>query len=86
MNNRQKKKRDKQQITVIVGCNMIAKAEDYEKMRKSIEYQLRAGSVVVLPAYLHVEAVIQPYGSRSIEIRRESEVKQNEVQTVEKEL
>ena len=28
-------------------------------MKNSIEYQLRAGSVVVPPAYLHVEAIIQ---------------------------
>ena len=73
MNTRQKKKRAKQQITVIVGCNIAARAESYEKMRKCIEYQLRTGSVVVLPAYLHVEAIIQPHSSRRIRIRRESE-------------
>jgi len=58
---------------------MVAKAEDYRKMKNSIEYQLRAGSVVVLPAYLHVEAIIQQRGSRRIEIKQESEVRQNEV-------
>ncbi len=58
---------------------MVAKAEDYRKMKNSIEYQLRAGSVVVLPAYLHVEAIIQQRGSRRIEIKQESEVKQHEV-------
>ena len=52
---------------------MVAKAEDYRKMKNSIEYQLRAGSVVVLPAYLHVEAIIQQRGSRRIEIKQESE-------------
>ena len=51
---------------------MVAKAEDYRKMKNSIEYQLRAGSVVVLPAYLHVEAIIQQRGSRRIEIKQES--------------
>lgn len=54
---------------------MVAKAEDYRKMKESIEYQLRAGSVVLLPAYLHVEAIIQQRGSRCIEIRQESEGK-----------
>ena len=75
MNRRQKKKRNKarQQLTIILGCKMAARAEEYEKMRKSIDYQLRAGSVVLLPAYLHVEAIIQQDGSRRIEIRQERE-------------
>lgn len=80
MNRRQRKKKSKQQeITIFIGCEMVAKAEDYRKMKNSIEYQLRAGSVVVLPAYLHVEAIIQQRGSRRIEIKQESEVKQHEV-------
>lgn len=73
MNSRQRKKRDKQQITIIVGCAMAARAEDYENIRKTIEYQLRAGSVVVLPAYLHVEAIIQKPGGRRVEIKQERE-------------
>lgn len=40
---------------------------------------IRAGSVVMLPAYLHVEAIIQQRGSRRIEIKQESEEKQNEL-------
>ncbi|MEY8219919.1 hypothetical protein AALA46_05265 [Enterocloster aldenensis] len=80
MNRRQRKKKSKQQeITIFIGCEMVARAEDYRKMKNSIEYQLRAGSVVVLPAYLHVEAIIQQRGSRRIEIKQESEVKQHEV-------
>ena len=60
MNRRQRKKKSKQQeITIFIGCEMVARAEDYRKMKNSIEYQLRAGSVVVPPAYLHVEAIIQ---------------------------
>ena len=80
MNRRQRKKKSKQQeITIFIGCEIVAKAEDYRKMKNSIEYQLRAGSVVVLPAYLHVEAIIQQRGSRRIEIKQESEVRQSEV-------
>lgn len=80
MNRRQRKKKSKQQeITIFIGCEMVARAEDYRKMKESIEYQLRAGSVVLLPAYLHVEAIIQQRGSRRIEIKQESEVKQHEV-------
>lgn len=87
MNRRQRKKKNKQQeITIFIGCEMVAKAEDYRKMKNSIEYQLKAGSVVLLPAYLHVEAVIQQPGSRRIEFIQESEVKQNELQTMEKEI
>lgn len=75
MNRRQRKKRDKSQtLTIIMGCTGLHRAEEYEKMRKSIEYQLRAGSVIVLPVYLHVEAIIQQDGSRRIEIKHESEV------------
>lgn len=74
MNRRQRKKKSKQQgITIFIGCDMAVRAEDYRKMRDSIEYQIRAGGVVVLPAYLHVEAIIQQRGSRRIEIRQESE-------------
>lgn len=51
MNRRQRKKKSKQQITVFIGCDKAAKAEDYRKMKESIEYQLRAGSAVLLPAY-----------------------------------
>lgn len=80
MNRRQRKKKSKQQeITIFIGCEMVARAENYRKMKESIEYQLRAGSVVLLPAYLHVEAIIQQRGSRCIEIKQESEVKQHEV-------
>lgn len=60
--------------------------EEYKKMQECIEYQLRAGSVVLLPAYLHVEAIIQQPGSRRIVIKQESEVKQNELQAMEKEV
>lgn len=74
MNRRQRKKKSKQQeITILMGCRMAARAEDYKKMKDSIEYQIRAGGVVVLPAYLHVEAIIQQRGSRRIEIKQESE-------------
>ena len=75
MYSRQRKKRDRQRaVTIVIGCKMVAKAEDYRKMRESIEYQLRAGSVVVLPAYLHVEAIKNQSGGRRIVIKQESEV------------
>ena len=44
MNRLQRKKKSKQQeITIFIGCEMVARAEDYRKMKNSIEYQLRAG-------------------------------------------
>lgn len=76
MKRRQRKKKRKKQITVFVGCDTAAKAEDYRKMKKSIEYQLREGSAVLLPAYLHVEAIIRQPGSRRIEIKQEREVEE----------
>ena len=71
MNRRQRKKKKAQVFTIILGCTAFCKAEQYEKMRKSVEYQLRTGSVVMLPAYLHVEAIIKQRGGRNIEIKQE---------------
>lgn len=71
MNRRQKKKKCKQQITIFIRCKIPAKADGYRKMKDSIEYQLGTGSIVILPEYLHVEAVIRQYGSRRIEIRQQ---------------
>lgn len=61
-------------MAYILGCTAFCKAEQYEKMRKSVEYQLRTGSVVMLPAYLHVEAIIKQRGGRNIEIKQENGV------------
>lgn len=74
MNRRQKKKKCKQQITVFIRCNMPARAEDYRRMKDSIEYQLRTGNTVILPEYLHIEAIIQQNGSRRIEIKEKQDV------------
>lgn len=71
MNRRKKKKKSKQEITVFIRCDKPARAEDYRKMKDSIEYQLRTGNTVILPGYLHIEAIIQQNGSRRIEIMRE---------------
>lgn len=71
MNRRQRKKKNKAQLfTIILGSKYIYKTED----SKDIENQLKTSNVVLLPAYLHVEAVIKQQGSRSIEIKQESEV------------
>ena len=78
MNRRQRKKKKAQVFTIILGCTAFCKAEQYEKMRKSVEYQLRTGSVVMLPAYLHVEAIIKQRGGRNIEIKQESEAVEND--------
>ena len=72
MNRRQRKKKKAQVFTIILGCTAFCKAEQYEKMRKSVEYQLRTGSVVMLPAYLHLAAIIKQRGGRNIEIKQES--------------
>lgn len=80
MNRRQQKKKIKQQeLTIILRSDDIHRTAVYEKIKGTIEKQFKAGSVIVLPAYLHVEAIIQQRGSRRIEIKPESEVKQNEV-------
>ena len=80
MNGRQRKKKSEQQeITSFISCDLMYEKEEYQKMQELIERQIKAGSVVVLPAYLHVEAVIQQQGSRRIEFKQESEVGQNEL-------
>ena len=62
MNRRQRKKKSKrQEITVFIRCDKAAQREDYR------------GSVVLLPAYLHVEQVVRQQGSRRIVIKHESE-------------
>lgn len=38
MNRRQRKKKKAQVFTIILGCTAFCKAEQYEKMRKSVEY------------------------------------------------
>ena len=74
MNRRQRKKKNKAQLfTIILGSKYIYKTEDGKKICKDIENQLKTSSVVLLPAYLHVEAIIKQQGSRSIEIKQESE-------------
>lgn len=74
MNRRQRKKKSKQQeITIFIGCELMYRKDEYQKMQERIERQIKAGSVVVLPAYLHVEAIIQQRGSRRIEIKRACE-------------
>lgn len=80
MNRRQRKKKSKQQeITIFINCGLMYRKDEYQKMKENIEKQIKAGGVVVLPAYLHVEAIIQQRGSRRIEIKQKSEVKQHEV-------
>lgn len=73
MNYRQKKKRDKGKIKVIIGANILLRAEEYEKIKKKIEHQLKAGNVVLLPAYLHVEAIITQ--EKKVRVKVEQEVK-----------
>lgn len=75
MNRRQRKKKSKQEITIFINCALMYREEEYKKMKDNIEYQLREGSVVVLPAYLNVAAIIQQRGSRHIEIKQENEGK-----------
>lgn len=79
MNKRQRKKQKQNEITIFIKSSTVSTTRDYLKMKESIEYQLRKGNVIVLPPYLHVEAIIQQQGSRRIEIKQEREVKQHEV-------
>lgn len=69
MNYRQKKKRDKKHSLIIIcRSHMSRRQEDYERVRKDIERQLKTGSVLLLPAGVGLEAVIKRSGSSSIKI------------------
>ena len=69
MSYRQKKKRDKKrQLLIICRSATGMRPEMAEEIRKNIERQLKEGSVILLPVYVRVEAVIKRNGSSSIEI------------------
>lgn len=72
MNYRQKKKRSRGRITVIIGANIPLRAEAYEKLKKKVERQLKDGNVVILPAYLHVEAIITQEKKVRVEVKQEN--------------
>ncbi len=74
MNRRQKKKKDKGQgVNIIIGCKTYMKKEDYQELHKTIENQVKAGSVILLPAGVHVEAVIYTENGKNIKNKEKEE-------------
>lgn len=71
MNRRQKKKKSKNKITIIIKSEMISKPDEYERMRRGIENQMNKGNVVLLPPYLKLIAIIQQPGNRHVEIKQD---------------
>ena len=49
MNRRQKKKKSKDKITIIIKTEMMVKPDEYERMRRGIENQMNKSSIVLLP-------------------------------------
>lgn len=77
MNKRQRKKRARQQgkLTIVIGCDMVLRAEEYVRLRATVQRQIDSGNVVLLPSYMHVEAIVKDTAARQIEIKtKESEV------------
>ena len=76
MSKRQRKKRARQQdkLTVVIGCDMKLRAEEYIRLRAAVQQQIDSGNVVLLPSYMHVEAIVKDTAARQIEIKtKESE-------------
>jgi hypothetical protein len=76
VNKRQRKKRARQQgkLTVVIGCDMKLRAEEYIRLRAAVQQQIDSGNVVLLPSYMHVEAIVKDTAERQIEIKtKESE-------------
>lgn len=76
MNRRKRKKKQAQEINkellIILRTTCPFRSEDYERMKQRVEYQIsEGGKVLILPAYLSVEAIVQKQGSRRIEIKHE---------------
>lgn len=76
MNKRQRKKRARQQgkLTVVIGCDMKLREKEYIRLRAAVQQQIGSGNVVLLPSYMHVEAIVKATAARQIEIKtKESE-------------
>ena len=71
MNRRQKKKKSKNKITIIIKTEMMVKPDEYERMRRGIENQMNKSNIVLLPPYLKLIAIIQQPGSRRVEIKQD---------------
>lgn len=71
MNYRQKKKRNKGKITLIIGAAGMLRERDCERIRRNVEHQLKNGNVVLLPTYLHVEAIITQGEKARVRVEQE---------------
>lgn len=71
MNKRQRKKRDSKELTLVIKCSGLYRAEEYVKMRQAIQSQLDKGNVVVLPHYLSLEGIIGGSRVTKIQITKE---------------
>lgn len=71
MNRRQKKKKSKNKITIIIKSEMVSKPDEYERVRRGIENQMNKGNIVLLPPYLKLIAIIQQPGRRRVEIKQD---------------
>lgn len=82
MNKRIRKKRAKNQKLgiLVVRCTKSLSQEQYVKVRKSIEYQLQTGQVVILPSFVELEGIFR-YGSKEIavEVRSNEETKKEAI-------
>lgn len=73
MNKRQKKKRGKDDITLILKCNMCLRTADYVKLKSTIQHMLDNGGVVILPPYIEVVQVVKGQHNCKVIIKQESE-------------
>lgn len=70
----EKRARQQGKLTVVIGCDMKLRAEEYIRLRAAVQQQIDSGNVVLLPSYMHVEAIVKDTAARQIEIKtKESE-------------
>lgn len=58
MNRRQRKKQQKNLI-LIVSMKAVFRQEDLKREKEQLQKQIDSGNVVLLPAHMHLEAIIQ---------------------------
>lgn len=70
MNRRMKKKKAKNQTLLVVRCTQKLSQAGYDKLSRSIEKQMKLGSVVILPSFVELEGIFDYGSSIQVEVRK----------------
>lgn len=67
--NRRQRKKQKKKLILIVSIEAVLRKWDLEREKEHLQRQIDSGNVVLLPAYMHLEAIIQQ-GANKIRIEQ----------------